>query len=179
MPLPAILVAPVWRTPRAHGGSPEGEGREEGERRLDHPRVALQESGPAAHLLPQGERGGVLQVRTPRLDQEHEGVRPLGEGRAKLLQNGEQVPNRARRRDVHGGWKDVVGALGTVDVVVGVYRSGGPGCPQELRGAVGQHLVDVHVGLGAAAGLSDGQYELGVESARERLVRSANLYPQL
>src|SRR5271156_6645087 len=37
-------------------------------------------------------------------------------------------------------------------------------------GAIGDHLVDVHVGLGAAAGLPDAQWEMIVELAGDDLV---------
>ena len=50
----------------------------------------------------------------------------------------------------------VIGRLGAVDVVVGVHRfvasQGLAGC---LRGQVADHLIEVHVGLRAAAGLPD------------------------
>ena len=42
---------------------------------------------------------------------------------------------------------------------------------EDLAGAVGEHLVHVHVGLRPAAGLPDGQRELGVVLARDHLVR--------
>ena len=42
---------------------------------------------------------------------------------------------------------------------------------EPLVGAVGDHLVDVHVGLGAGAGLPDDQRELIVEPAVDDLLR--------
>src|SRR5690606_30559254 len=73
--------------------------------------------------------------------------------------------------DVHGGGETVVGALRAVDVVVGVHRAlatalaGG-----DLVGPTGDHLVDVHVALGAAAGLPDHQGKLVIMLALQHLV---------
>ena len=58
--------------------------------------------------------------------------------------------------DVHGGGIGVVGALRLVDVVVWMHRClGSQFAAQDLNGAVGDHLVGVHVALGAGAGLPD------------------------
>jgi hypothetical protein len=58
-----------------------------------------------------------------------------------------------RCRDIHGVGKRVVGRLGHVDVVVGMNRClAGERCTSQLATAVGDHFVDVHVELRAAAG---------------------------
>ena len=55
----------------------------------------------------------------------------------------------------------VICGLGTVDMVIGVDR---PVAAKRLTGSlscqVADHLIDVHVRLGAAAGLPDAQGEL-------------------
>ncbi|MNC85110.1 hypothetical protein D3C83_06880 [compost metagenome] len=79
---------------------------------------------------------------------------------------------RGHRRDVHRGGKGVVGGLPLVDIVVGMHPPPFPAAAAEqLGGAVRQHLVDVHVGLGAGPGLPHHQREMVVEPAGERLVR--------
>ena len=78
----------------------------------------------------------------------------------------------ARGRDVHGGRKGVVRRLAHVDVVVRMHRRlGAELAAEQLVGAVGDDLVDVHVGLGAGAGLPDHQREMVVELAVDDLVR--------
>ena len=73
---------------------------------------------------------------------------------------------RERRCHVHRGGEAVVGGLALVDVIVGVDRRFAAALAgEDLVGAPGDHLVDVHVGLGAAAGLPDHQRELIVQSA--------------
>src|SRR5712691_7280705 len=73
--------------------------------------------------------------------------------------------------DVHGRGEGVVGGLRHVDVVVGMngllaaHHAAG-----DLDGAVANHLVDVHVGLRAAAGLPDAQREIAVEFSGDDFV---------
>ena len=45
---------------------------------------------------------------------------------------------------------------------------------EQLVGAVGDHLVEVHVGLGAGAGLPDHQRKVIVELALDHLARGAD-----
>ena len=62
--------------------------------------------------------------------------------------------NRIHRRHVHGGGKHVVARLAAVHIVVGVHQALlAARAAQQLAGSVGQHLVEVHVGLRARAGL--------------------------
>ena len=70
------------------------------------------------------------------------------------------------RRDVNGRRDNVIGGLAFVDVVVrmdGRFRS--DDAADAFDSAVGNHLVGVHVGGGAGAGLIDVHYELVVQSA--------------
>ena len=76
-----------------------------------------------------------------------------------------------RRRDMHRCRKGVVRGLRQIDVIIrmdGLLRSHHPA--RELNGAVGDDLVDIHVGLRAAAGLPDAQGKLVVPLARDHLV---------
>ena len=79
-----------------------------------------------------------------------------------------------RGGDVHRGGKRVVGRLRHVYVVIGVngllaaHLAAG-----DFDGAIGDHLVDVHVGLRAAAGLPDAQRKMIVELAGDDFVGGA------
>ena len=67
--------------------------------------------------------------------------------------------------------KHVVGRLAHVDVVVRVHQPALAAlAAQQLAGPVGQHLVDVHVGLGARSGLPDHQGEFLVVPPGQHLV---------
>ena len=106
-------------------------------------------------LLPERERRRVLRVRPADLD---DVVKLLGlgvDGVVELLQPGQQdLVDVDGHRDVHGRGVGVVGALALVDVVVGVDgRLGAQLAAHQLDGAVGDHLVRVHVALGAGARL--------------------------
>ncbi len=76
---------------------------------------------------------------------------------------------------MHRGGKAVVRGLAAVDVVVGVHRRAAAERPAEAQvGEVRQHLVRVHVGLRARAGLPDRQRELRVAPARHHLLRGGH-----
>src|SRR5690606_35529244 len=113
-------------------------------------------------LLGEGDGGGVNQVGATGLHQLGMAQRLLGQAAAQFGHGRQQVLlHRPGGGDVHGGGETVVGALRAVDVVVGVHRAlatalaGG-----DLVGPTGDHLVDVNVALGAAAGLPDHQGKL-------------------
>ncbi len=145
---------------------------EPGQRRLDPldperdlPRIARE-------LVAQGQRGGVLRVRAADLDD----VRPafrLG------LQHVAQSHQRGQQRSRHlAGAGDgdraghgVVGRLAHVDMVVGMDWAFGPQlAAQRQIGAVGDHLVGVHIALRARAGLPHHQREMIVEIAARDLL---------
>ena len=129
----------------------------------------------AAELLAERDRHGVLQMRAPGL--EHAGERAA----LSLSAVGERAsPTRARPgstqqdRQARRGREDVVRGLPHVDVVVGVHALVGAARPAEqLAGAVGEHLVRVHVVRRAGAGLIDVDDELVAQLAGEDLVRGA------
>ncbi len=84
----------------------------------------------------------------------------------------EQPRDLLGRGDVHRGREAVVRRLAHVDVIVRMHRRFRAELAAEhLVGAVGDHLVDVHVGLGAGAGLPDHQREMIVELAVDHLLR--------
>ncbi len=76
----------------------------------------------------------------------------------------EPIGNLFGRRDVHRRRKRVVRGLAEVDVVVGVDRLlAAERAAEDLAGAVRDHLVHVHVGLGAGPGLPDHQGKMTIK----------------
>ncbi|VFS89629.1 Uncharacterised protein [Raoultella planticola] len=62
------------------------------------------------------------------------------------------------RRDMHRGREDIVGTLAFINVIVRMNLAlHAAHAAQQFTGAVGQHLVHVHVALRAGTGLPDGQ----------------------
>ena len=122
---------------------------------------------PAADLLTERERYGVLQMRAA--DLHHVAVL-----RAQALERRQQAVDRRQhlflerdaRGHVHCRREGVVRALRAVDVIVRMHEI----FTQQRVGAVGDDLVDVHVRLRAAAGLPDGKREVAVERTVEDLV---------
>jgi hypothetical protein len=76
---------------------------------------------------------------------------------------------------MHRGREAVVRRLAHVDVIVRVHRRLGArlGAEQLVR-ARGNHLVDVHVGLGTRSGLPHGKRKVVVELAVDDLLRRAH-----
>ena len=76
-----------------------------------------------------------------------------------------------RRRDMHRGRKRVVRRLRHVHVIVRMNRLlAAEHAAGHLDRAIRDHLVGVHVGLRAAAGLPDAQRKMIVERARDHFV---------
>ena len=139
---------------------------------LDARDAVLDLLGIAGELLAQGQRRGVLGVGAADLDDARPAPGLVVEGVAQHLQGGDQaVDDFLGGGDVHGRRIGVVGRLAEIDVVVGVDgRLGAHRPAQHLDGAVGDHLVGVHVRLGARAGLPDRQREVLVELAVDHLL---------
>jgi hypothetical protein len=127
---------------------------------LDLPRVAEE-------LLPETNRGGVLEVRPPGLDHGVELDGFVSEGVTQLVERWQEVAlDGDEGGEVDGCRDNVVGGLAAVDVVVGVDGVlGAELSAQDLHGPVGDDLVGVHVGRGPRAGLEDVQHELVVQSS--------------
>ena len=70
------------------------------------------------------------------------------------------------RGDMHGTGKAVVRGLAHVDVIVRMDRAlRAQLTAQQLVRAIGDHLVGVHIGLGAGAGLPNHEWKVIVEPA--------------
>ena len=73
---------------------------------------------------------------------------------------------------MHCRWEGIVGGLTEIDVVVGVNGFfGAERSAEDLAGPVRDHLVEVHVGLGARPGLPDHEGEMIVQLAVNDLGR--------
>src|SRR5712664_3107141 len=124
--------------------------------------VAVEQIHVAGKFLAEGERRGVLQMGAADFYDVGEFPGFGVERVAKSLDGREQAARGFRGGgDVHGGGKRVVGGLRHVHIIIWMdgllaaqFASG------DFNGAIGNHLVDVHVGLRAAAGLPDAKREV-------------------
>ncbi len=106
------------------------------------------------------------------LDDIGKGVRLLRERALEMAKVRQQpVLDLVHRSDMHRRRKAVVRGLAAVDMVIGMNRrlAAAPAA-EHLVGPVCQHLVHVHVGLRAGAGLPDDERELVIELAGDHLL---------
>lgn len=124
------------------------------------------------HFLAEGNRRGVHHVRAAGFYQLVVAHRQLGQPRRQFSDGRQQLfMHRLGCGNVHGGGEAVVGALRAVDVVIGVYwRLAATAFAGQFVGASGDHLVDVHVALGATARLPDDERELIVVLAIQHFI---------
>ena len=153
---------------RTDGGAAQRELLQMGQRvaKCVQPKLELRHIAPK--LLTQRKWGRVHQMGSANLDNAVKRLGLGGQGIAQTLHPGEGALHNGRiRRNVHGGGKGVVGALALVHVVVGVDGAipGPKGAAGQDMGAVGHHLVDVHVALGSRARLPHHQGKLVVQLA--------------
>ena len=108
-------------------------------------------------FLAQPHGSGVLEVCTSGLDDRHEFLGLVLQGRLKMGHCGkEAVVNGAQGGDVYRGRNYVIGGLADVHVVIwmhGIART--TLASKHLDRAIGDHLVGVHVRRGARSGLED------------------------
>ena len=64
-------------------------------------------------------------------------------------------------RNMHGSRKGVVGTLGHIDMVVGMKQF----FLRQFIASVGNHFIYIHIRLGSAAGLPDGQRKVLIQAA--------------
>ena len=151
---------------RPDGRAALGE-RQQPLRRLIDPSATERDLGRiAGEFLAERERRRVLRVGPADLDHVGEGGGLGGQRRLEPRERGlEASLDVDRGGDVHRRREAVVRGLAAVDVVVGMdgLLRAERGA-EALVGAVGDHLVDVHVGLGAGPGLPDDEREMPVET---------------
>ena len=157
---------------RAHGRTALGQLLQVRQHVFQVLQAMLQLGDVTRELLPQRERRGVLQVGTADLDDVLEGLGLGLEGVAQLLQRRDEVlVDGHGRSHVHGRGEHVVGGLTPVHVVIGMDLARFAAlAAHQLAAAVGQNLVEVHVGLGPRTGLPDGQREFTIMLAGQHLV---------
>ena len=163
----------------AHRGAAERQPVDALQRVVDPLEIVRQHAGIARPFLAERDRRRVLHVGAADLD---DVVPLLRLGRDRVVQRGDRrdqpLRHVDRRGDVHRRGKRVVRRLRHVDVVVGMHRRlAAERRAGELAAAVGDHLVDVHVELRAAAGHPHVQREHVVMLAGQDLV--ADLHDQL
>jgi len=151
----------------ADGGAALGQLHQLGQRLLDPLDAVGDLLRIAAELLAQRQRRGVLSVGAPDLDDVGPGLGFGFQGFVQMLQRRDQVIDHLfGAGDVHGRGIGVVRRLAHVDVVVRVDRLlGAHLAAQHLDGAVRDHLVGVHVRLGARTRLPHDQREVVVQLA--------------
>ena len=128
--------------------------------------------GIPGEFLTERERRRVLQMGAADLHNRLEIPSFGGKRGVQPVERRQQLPHhRFRRRNIHRGRKHVVRRLPAIDVVVRMHELPLPARSAEnLRRAIGKHLVDVHVGLGSGSCLPYGERKLAVVAAVERLV---------
>jgi hypothetical protein len=156
----------------ADGGAALRQFHQGRQRLLDALDAVLDLLGIAAELLAQRQRRGVLGMGAADLDDVAPGL-GLGVQRGvQMFQGRDQVVDHLfGAGDVHGRGIGVVGRLAHIDVVVGVDRLlGAHLAAQNLDRAIRDHLIGVHVRLGARTRLPDHQREVVVQLAFDHLI---------
>ena len=118
----------------------------------------------------EGDGHRVHQVRAAGLDDAAELLLALAEHSGQMLQRRQQLlVQQQRRADVDRRRDHIVAALAHVDVIVRMHRLA------RARRQVRDHLVGVHVGAGAGAGLKHVDRELRVVAAVGHLRAAASM----
>ena len=99
------------------------------------------------------------------LDDVFERIGPFSQSRMEFFQRWNQaVADFFSGRNMHRGGKCIVGRLAAVAVIIGMHRRfRAQLAAQDFNGAVGNHLIGIHIGLGARTGLPHGQGEVIIE----------------
>ena len=158
--------------PGTHRGTALGQFANRRQRAADRSFGVIQLRDECRDFLAEGNRRRVHHVRAAGLDQLHVARCQLGQAARQFVDRRQQMMlHGLGRSNVHGGGEAVVGALGAIDVIVGVHRRlSAARVAGQLVGAPGDHFVDVHVALGTATGLPDHQGKLIVMAAVEHFI---------
>ena len=163
--------------PAAHRRAADGQFEHRFQRQAGPAGRAVQLPGETAELLAQRQGRGIDQVRAADLEDVLPLARLLGKRPAAIVQGRQQLLADAQGHGhVDRRGKNVVGALPHVHVVVRMngLRVGEAVAAAEFDGPIGDHLVDVHVGRGAGAGLKDIHRKLVVEASVGHLAAGGN-----
>ena len=126
-------------------------------------------------FLAERHRDGVLQLGPSHLDDVLELLGLRLERPAQLRHGLDQAHDARIGRELERRRIDVVGALAHVDVFVGVQKLVVALRPtKQLKRAVGDNLIGIHVGRGARAALDDVDHELIEQPACPDLFRGGD-----
>ncbi len=148
--------------PGAHRGATHGQCIDRPQRGVDGAPCQIELGDVARKFLPEGERRGVLQMGAADFDDVGERFRLGLQGGAQGDECGQQILHGLRSGGhMHGRGENVIRRLPHIDLIVGMHAARQThATAQQHRGAVGEHLVHVHIGLRARAGLPDRQRKL-------------------
>ena len=157
--------------PGSHRRATDGQLLHLGQAQTQAVEAELQLGDIATELLAEAEGHGVLQMGAADLDDRGELLSAAAQGLDQALQGWDQLAmQRNRHRHMHRRREGVIAGLAEVDMVVGMHRAlAAKHAASALDRPVGDHLVDVHVRLGAGTGLPDAQRKLGIEPACSHL----------
>ncbi len=158
--------------PGAHRGAPQCQLRQVRQAVVDMAQIVLEHRYPAGDLLAESQRRGILQMGSANFNDIGERLRFIIECLLEHVQLWNQLlPQGNQRRHMHRRREDVVGTLAFVNVIVGVdFALHAAHAAEQLAATVCQHLVHVHIALGAGAGLPDSEGELVGMFARQHFI---------
>ena len=116
-----------------------------------------------AELLSQPQRYGILQVRSTGFNDPVKFDCFVLKGSSQFLDRRKQLIQPPQRSQADGSRDGVVGRLGHVNVVIWINPVLPQLSTQELGGAIGDHLVCIHVVTGSRPGLEGVNHELVVQ----------------
>ena len=131
--------------------------------------AAFDARGVAAELLTERDRHRILQVRPAGLEDVARTRRLARKAAGELARVAGRAAGAEQQRQARRRREDVVRGLAHVDVIVRMHaRVDAARLAEDLGGAVGEHLVRVHVVRRAGARLVHVDDELIAEAARQR-----------
>ena len=152
---------------RTHGCAAQSQLPQGGQRSQDQKLIPLQAGTPAGDLLGEGDGRGILQVGAAGFDDALVFPLKAQEGGGQLVHGGDHPVLQGQDcRDMHGGGEGIVGGLGHIHIVIRVQEL----LPRDLIAPVRDHLVGVHIALGAGAGLPDHQGKMLHERTGDHLI---------
>ena len=168
----ARYFTPNGRSIQAKGITPDIVVEEATVSGIEH-QAAFDLRGIAGNLLAQRQRRRILGVGAADLDDADPFLSAGLEAAGQRLQRRPQPELRGLGGgQVHHRGEAVIGGLAAIHMIIGMHRlARAQRMAEQLVGAVRNHLIGIHVGLGAGAGLPDGEREILVPVALDDLVR--------
>jgi hypothetical protein len=130
--------------------------------------------GVGRELLAKGQRGGILCMRSSYFDDLVEFLHLTLQGIMEQFKSWQQFLMRFQHCcNMHGSGEAIIARLTAIDVIVGMHGLLAQLTTQDLDGAISDHLVGVHVGLGTRPRLPDHQGEMVIQLALDHFVGSS------